>query len=86
MGSILASHWSMTHGLMKLTNEKSKIFIPFRYLSTIDLMIEKTENDLVQFGTLDKIIPYASNWPYSWETFGKGLIQNVRNIGMVFIT
>jgi len=51
-----------------------------RYLSTIDLMIEKTENDLVQFGTLDKIIPYASNWPYSWETFGKGLIQNVRNI------
>ena len=47
-------------------------------------MIEKTENDLVQFGTLDKIIPYASNWPYSWETFGKGLIQNVRNIGTVF--
>ena len=44
-------------------------------------MIEKTENDLVQFGTLDKIIPYASNWPYSWETFGKGLIQNVKNIG-----
>ena len=57
-----------------------------RYLSTIDLMIEKTENDLVQFGTLDKIIPYASNWPYSWETFGKGLIQNVRNIGPFFIT
>ena len=47
-------------------------------------MIEKTENDLVQFGTLDKIIPYASNWPYSWETFGKGLIQNVKNIGSFF--
>ena len=47
-------------------------------------MIEKTENDLIQFGTLDKIVPYASNWPYSWETFGKGLIQNVKNIGPFF--
>jgi len=51
-----------------------------RYVSTIDLMIEKHENDLIQFGTLDKIIPYAANWPFSWEQFGKGLIQNVKNI------
>ena len=51
-----------------------------RYISNMDVMVEKRDSDSIQFGTLDQIVPFASKFPFSWEIYGKELLVAVKAI------
>ena len=74
---------SFGQGSIAFTLPKGRTVLRFaigaQYISNIDLVVAQSD-DLIQFGALDKVIPYAAELPFSWELFGQNLIDAVRNI------